>query len=93
MSTVPATKPRKIRCAIYIRVSTEEQVERARLRDQQERLPQLAAERGWGYIVIEDLGVSGRTIEGRPGMTRLLSMIVADQLDVVPRIEQSRLTR
>ena len=93
MSTVPATKPRKIRCAIYIRVSTEEQVERARLRDQQERLPQLATERGWGYTVIEDLGVSGRTIEGRPGMTRLLAMIVADQLDVVLVIEQSRLTR
>ena len=35
MSTVPATKPSKIRCAIYIRVSTEEQVERARLRNKQ----------------------------------------------------------
>ena len=93
MSTVPATKPGKIRCAIYIRVSTEEQVERARLREQQDRLPQLASERGWGYTVIEDLGVSGRTIEGRPGMTRLLAMIVADQLDVVLVIEQSRLTR
>jgi site-specific DNA recombinase len=93
MSTVPATKPSKVRCAIYIRVSTEEQVERARLREQQERLPQLATERGWRYTVIEDLGISGRTIEGRPGMTRLLEMILADQLDVVLVIEQSRLTR
>jgi site-specific DNA recombinase len=82
-----------LRCAIYIRVSTEEQVERARLREQQERLPALARERGWPYIVLEDLGVSGRTIDGRPGMRRLLQMISADEIDVVLVIEQSRLTR
>ncbi len=93
MTTAPAKDSKRIRCAIYIRVSTEEQVERARLREQQDRLPQLAAERGWKYTVIEDLGISGRTIEARPGMTRLLAMIVADQVDTVLVIEQSRLTR
>jgi site-specific DNA recombinase len=82
-----------LRCAIYIRVSTEEQVERARLREQQERLPALARERGWSYTVLEDLGVSGRTIGDRPGMRRLLQMISADEIDVVLVIEQSRLTR
>jgi site-specific DNA recombinase len=93
MNTLIAKKSAKVRCAIYIRVSTEEQVERARLREQQHRLPQLAEERSWRYTVIEDLGVSGRTIEGRPGMTRLFEMILADQIDVVLVIEQSRLTR
>jgi site-specific DNA recombinase len=91
--SLTATHPRKLRCAVYIRVSTDEQVERARLREQQERLPQLARERGWTYTVIQDLGVSGRTIDGRPGMTQLLRLIVDDQLDVVLVIEQSRLTR
>jgi site-specific DNA recombinase len=91
--SLTATHPRKLRCAVYIRVSTDEQVERARLREQQERLPQLARERGWTHTVIEDLGVSGRTIEGRPGMMQLLQLIVDDQLDVVLVIEQSRLTR
>jgi site-specific DNA recombinase len=82
-----------LRCAIYIRVSTEEQVERARLREQQERLPALARERGWSYTVVEDLGVSGRTIDRRPGMRRVLQMIGADEIEVVLVIEQSRLTR
>jgi site-specific DNA recombinase len=91
--SVTAIDTPKLRCAVYIRVSTDEQVERARLREQQERLPQIAAERGWTYTVIEDLGISGRTIEGRPGMTQLLGMIVEDRVDVVLVIEQSRLTR
>src|SRR5436190_7235864 len=92
MSATPARAPR-LRCAVYIRVSTDEQVERARLREQQERLPGLARARGWSCTVIEDLGISGRTIAGRPGMTQLLQMIVEDQLDVILVIEQSRLTR
>ena len=91
--TLTATAPHKLRCAVYIRVSTDEQVERARLREQQEQLPRIARERGWSYTVIEDLGVSGRTIDGRPGMTKLLQMIANDELDVVLVIEQSRLTR
>lgn len=68
-------------------------MERAWLREQRDRLPQLAAERDWDYAVIEDLGISGRTTEARPGMTRLLELIEADALDVVLVIEQSRLTR
>jgi site-specific DNA recombinase len=87
------SRGRALRCAIYIRVSTEEQVERARLREQQERLPAVAHEHGWSYVVLEDLGVSGRTIDGRPGMRQLLQMIAADEIDVVLVIEQSRLTR
>lgn len=81
------------RCAIYIRVSTEEQVERARLREQQERLPKIAHERGWSYTLVQDLGVSGQTISGRPGMRHILEMIGSGEVDIVLVIEQSRLTR
>jgi site-specific DNA recombinase len=88
-----ARSTNRVRCAIYIRVSTDEQVERARLREQQDRLPELARERGWAYTVVEDLGVSGQTITGRPGMRRLLDMVTGGQVDVVLVIEQSRLTR
>jgi site-specific DNA recombinase len=93
VTSLAAARSAKVRCAIYIRVSTEEQVERARLREQQDRLPRLATERGWDYTVIEDLGISGRTIGGRPGMTELLQRIEDGELDVVLVIEQSRLTR
>ncbi len=92
-TAAPVASQHRLRCAIYIRVSTDEQVERARLREQQQRLPELAQERGWSYTVVEDLGISGQTISGRPGMRRLLEMINSDQLDVVLVIEQSRLTR
>jgi site-specific DNA recombinase len=83
----------EVRCAIYIRVSTDEQVERARLREQQERLPEVARQRGWSYTVVEDLGISAQTIEARPGMRRLLEMMRSGEINVVLVIEQSRLTR
>lgn len=92
-TAAPVRSQGHVRCAIYIRVSTDEQVERARLREQQQRLPELAQERGWSYTVIEDLGISGQTINARPGMRRLLEMISGGQVDVVLVIEQSRLTR
>ena len=82
MSATPARAPR-LRCAVYIRVSTDEQVERARLREQQDRLPGIAPARGWPCTVIEDIGISGRTIAGRPGTSQPLQMIVEDQLDVI----------
>ena len=83
------------RAVIYIRVSTLDQArEGYSLQAQRRVLTDWALARG--YTVVEiyaDEGISGKDIEHRPAMQRLLSDAVAKYFDVVLVWALSRLTR
>lgn len=83
---------------IYVRQSSTKQVEE---NIESTRMQYQLAERanlfGWSTeridIIDDDLGVSGRTIEGRPGFQRLLAEVSLEHVGIVFGIEMSRLAR
>lgn len=82
-----------LRCALYTRVSTEEQVERYSLDAQREVLERWAS--ALGYEVVEtytDPGYSG-ALEDRPGLKRLLSDASEKRFAVVLVYRLDRLAR
>jgi DNA invertase Pin-like site-specific DNA recombinase len=84
--------------AIYYRQSTQGQVGNVSTAMQKEDLPALAVRMGWkpeNVILIDtDEGISGaKTIDERPGMTRLFSLIVDNQIGTVLVQDESRLFR
>jgi len=81
------------RCALYTRVSTEEQVERYSLEAQREVLERWAS--ALGYEVVEtytDPGYSGAQ-EDRPGLARLLEAAREKRFEVVLVYRLDRLAR
>ncbi len=83
-----------MRCAIYARVSTEEQKNRQTIRSQLEELPKYAAKQGWTVIgTYKDDGRSGESIMARPEFQRLLRDAEAGTFDVVLAIDRDRLAR
>lgn len=80
-----------LRAAIYIRVSTADQIENYSIESQQERLEAFCKSKGWivqdTYI---DPGYSGSNTE-RPALKRLLSSL--KQIDVVLVYKLDRLSR
>ena len=96
-----ATKhmPRKRRCAIYTRKSTEEGLEQAfnSLDAQREACAAFILSQkheGWSVLATtyDDGGFSGGTME-RPALTRLVGDIEAGKIDVVVVYKVDRLTR
>lgn len=87
-----ATKPR---AALYIRVSTLDQArEGYSLEAQEKSLRKYSTEKG--YEVIElyaDRGISGKDIDHRPDLRRLLEDVKSDRLDIVIFWALSRFTR
>lgn len=84
-----------IRCAIYCRVSTEEQAIMGYSLDEQERLLRIACNR-LGYTVVDvycDRGISGKNITGRPEMQRMLKEARENKFDVVFCWKINRLAR
>jgi site-specific DNA recombinase len=80
-----------MKAAIYIRVSTQEQVENYSLESQQERLEAFCKSKGWDvHDTYIDPGVSGATLE-RPALQRLLSDL--NKIDVVLVYKLDRLSR
>lgn len=80
--------------AIYLRVSTRHQAEDGfSLDDQRATLPDLAANRGWAHTIYQDAGLSGETIEGRPGMVSLLAALDRGEHHAVLVVDESRLAR
>ena len=83
---------------VYVRQSStrqvEENVESTRL---QYQLADRAVLLGWPRervdVIDDDLGVSGRSIEGRVGFQRLLAEVSLEHVGVVPGLEMSRLAR
>lgn len=83
---------------VYVRQSSTKQVEENIESTQlQYQLVDRAAALGWPSerieVIDDDLGVSGRTIEGRVGFQRLLAELALDHIGIVLGIEMSRLAR
>lgn len=82
---------KSLRAALYIRVSTAEQVENYSIESQQERLEAFCKSKGWNVQDIYiDPGYSGASME-RPALKRLLTEL--DQIDVVVVYRLDRLSR
>src|SRR3954451_499766 len=95
----PASVPRKVRCAIYTRKSTEERLEQTfnSLDAQRDACEAYAAsQRAEGWVLAldhyDDGGFSGGTLE-RPALRRLLNDIEAGRIDVVVVYKIDRLSR
>ena len=83
---------------VYVRQSSTKQVEENIESTQlQYRLVDRAFALGWPReridVIDDDLGVSGRSIEGRVGFQRLLAEVGLDHIGIVLGIEMSRLAR
>jgi len=83
---------------VYVRQSSTRQVEENIESTQlQYRLADRAFALGWPRerieVIDDDLGVSGRSIEGRVGFQRLLAEVSLDHIGIVLGIEMSRLAR
>ena len=104
-SVLPVLLPEKIRSGhrerlamVYIRQSTPQQIER---HQESTRLQYALVERavhfGWPrervVVVDDDLGRTGKTIEGRPGFQRLVAEVSLGNVGLVLGIEMSRLAR
>src|SRR3954469_15826062 len=92
-------RPSKLRCAIYTRKSSEEGLEQNfnsldAQREACEAFVMSQKREGWLAIseLYDDGGCSGATIQ-RPAFQRLLSDVVAGQVDVVVVYKVDRLTR
>jgi site-specific DNA recombinase len=97
-AAMPATV-RKLRCAVYTRVSTDEQTSQEynslhAQRDASEAF--VSSQRAEGWVLVpdhyDDGGISGATLE-RPALQRLLRDIEADRVDVVVVYKIDRLSR
>lgn len=83
---------------VYVRQSSHKQVEQNTESTQlQYRLADRAEAYGWPQsridIIDDDLGVSGKSIEGRGGFQRLLAEVSLGHVGMVMGIEMSRLAR
>ena len=87
------TKNKKLKCYLYVRVSTEMQVDGYSLEAQRDRLTKFADYQGM-EVVREycDAGKSGKSIAGRPEFTQMLQD-VADDRDGVDYILVFKLSR
>ena len=87
-----------MRCAIYTRVSTDEQATSvySSLNRQEEvcrNYIDIHAEKGWKVVAIhEDPGYSGKDI-GRPGIQEMLEDVRAGKLDVIVTYKIDRISR
>ncbi|MEW6545078.1 MAG: recombinase family protein [Nitrospirota bacterium] len=88
-----AAKPK--RAVIYARVSTEQQRERHTIASQLSVMPGIVRQHGYELVdepYVDD-GVSGETINERPGMLRLLDDAERDLFDAIFVIDLDRMTR
>jgi site-specific DNA recombinase len=97
--TMNATAPRRLRCAIYTRKSSEEglDMEFNSLEAQREACEAyVTSQRAEGWVAIreryDDGGYSGGTLD-RPGLTQLLADIEAGLIDVIVVYKIDRLSR
>ncbi len=84
--------PKKV--AIYARVSSDGQREKKTIESQLAELPQYASDQGYRVVdTYSDNGISGSTIEARPGFTSLLADAARQRFDAILVCEHNRLTR
>src|SRR5262245_38655077 len=96
----PKLKPwhRDRTAIVYVRQSTPQQVaEHQESTARQYALADRAVLLGWPrsqvYVIDDDLGKSGQSIEGRPGFQRLLAEVALDRVGLILGLEMSRLAR
>jgi len=79
----------------YVRVSTDEQADSgAGLEAQRQAIESEAERRGWQLVAIhEDAGASGKTMNGRPGLTRALEAVENGDADGLVVAKLDRLSR
>ncbi len=84
----------KKRAALYMRVSSDRQREKTTIQSQKDILPKVARDQGFKIVgtYIDD-GISGETIEDRPGFMQLLSDAEDKKFDAVFVIDLDRLSR
>jgi site-specific DNA recombinase len=92
MSAAPTTP---LRCGLYARVSTDEQVEKYGLAAQLTELRNVAKARGYTIVreFVEPEGASGRLLWERPELMALRELVNDRGLDVVLTIDPDRLSR
>ena len=78
---------------LYVRVSTQQQVEGFSLDDQRQKLVAYAESQGWAWEVFEDPGVSGELLRERPAMAALLEAVDNGTVQGVAVVDESRLAR
>src|SRR4051812_11272000 len=83
---------------VYVRQSTPRQVQRnPEGRENQEALAQRAVDLGWSpdgvRVVDSDLGLSGKSVDGRKGFRELTSEVSLGHVGIVLSYEASRLAR
>jgi len=88
-------KEKILNTAIYVRVSTTRQVlEGFSLEAQKENLTQFARTQGWNiYDIYADEGISGKNIQDRKEVIRLIKDIKERKIDIVILYKFDRLTR
>ena len=85
--TTPPPKPKKQRCYLYTRVSTQMQVEGYSLDAQRDRLLKEAAHRGMEVAgEFSDEGKSGKNVTGRPQFQAMMRRIKSGNPDGVPYV-------
>ena len=86
---------KSVRAALYIRVSTERQAQEGySVAAQKTNLTNFVNNQGWSICgIYADEGISGKNIEGRPDVQRLIRDIKNKQVDVVVLYKFDRLTR
>ena len=89
---------RELLAVVYVRQSTQQQVvEHPESLARQYSMADNALSLGWAteriLVIDEDLGLSGRTTEGRSGFQRLLAEVTMDHVGLVLGLEMSRLAR
>jgi len=84
-----------LRTGIYVRVSTEEQVQEGfSIRAQSEKLKSYALLKDWEiYDIYTDEGISGKNIVDRPAITRMIDDIENGKVNNVLVFKVDRLTR
>ena len=81
------------RCGIYVRVSTEKQVDRESLSNQDSRMRAFAEGRGWSVVeVFTDAGLSAKDTR-RPALQKMLKLAKRGELDVVLVSKVDRISR
>jgi DNA invertase Pin-like site-specific DNA recombinase len=84
-----------VRVIGYVRVSTGEQAANgAGLAAQRDGITQEAARRGWEVVAVyEDGGASGRSLDGRPGLSAALGAVAGREADGLVVLKLDRLSR
>ncbi len=81
-----------MKTALYVRVSTEEQLQGTSLQDQINQLKRKAEYEGWDYQIYKDEGISGTTAD-REGFKRLMLDARAKRFEVVAVTKLDRFMR